>query len=38
MLVKELGIDVNTATTEGITPVICAIFKGTNGIKIAMAD
>jgi ankyrin repeat protein len=30
LLVEELGLDVNAATTEGITPVIGAIFKGDN--------
>ena len=32
LLVEDLGMDVNAATTEGITPVICAIFKGTNDV------
>jgi ankyrin repeat protein len=32
LLVEDLGMDVNAATTEGVTPVIGAIFKGTNDV------
>jgi ankyrin repeat protein len=32
LLVEELGMDVNAATSEGITPVIGAVFKGTNNV------
>ena len=32
LLVDNLHQDVNAATTEGITPVLCAIFKGTNNV------
>ena len=38
LLVKELGMDVNAATTEGITPVICAVFKGTNNVVQYLVD
>jgi len=32
LLVEELGMDVNAATTEGITPLMGAVFKGTNDV------
>lgn len=38
LLVEELGMDVNAATTEGITPVICAIFKGDNFVVQYLVD
>jgi ankyrin repeat protein len=38
LLVEELGLDVNAATTEGITPVIGAIFKGDNGVVQYLVD
>jgi ankyrin repeat protein len=38
LLVNELGMDVNAATTEGITPVICAIFKGDNFVVQYLVD
>ena len=38
LLVNELGMDVNAATTEGITPVICAVFKGDNFVVQYLAD
>jgi ankyrin repeat protein len=38
LLVKEFGMDVNAATTEGITPVICAVFKGTNNVVQYLVD
>ena len=38
LLVKDFGMDVNAATTEGITPVICAIFKGTNNVVQYLVD
>ncbi len=31
-------MDVNAATTEGITPVICAIFKGDNFVVQYLVD
>jgi ankyrin repeat protein len=38
LLVGELGMDVNAATTEGITPLICAVFKGTNNVVQYLVD
>jgi ankyrin len=38
LLVEELGMDVNAATTEGITPVIGAIFKGDNFVVEYLVD
>jgi uncharacterized protein len=38
LLVEELGMDVNAATTEGITPVICAVFKGDNLVVQYLVD
>lgn len=38
LLVEELGQDVNAATTEGITPVIGAIFKGDNYVVQYLVD
>jgi ankyrin repeat protein len=32
LLVGEFGMDVNAATTEGITPLMGAVFKGTNNV------
>jgi len=38
LLVEDLGLDVNAATTEGITPVICAVFKGDNFVVQYLVD
>ncbi len=38
LLVEELDMDVNAATTEGITPVIGAIFKGDNFVVQYLVD
>jgi ankyrin repeat protein len=38
LLVEELDMDVNAATTEGITPVICAVFKGDNTVVQYLVD
>ncbi|HEX7237487.1 MAG TPA: ankyrin repeat domain-containing protein [Gammaproteobacteria bacterium] len=38
LLVGELGMDVNAATKEGITPVICAVFKGDNFVVQYLVD
>ena len=38
LLVEDLGMDVNAATTEGITPVICAVFKGDNFVVQYLVD
>jgi ankyrin repeat protein len=38
LLVEELGMDVNAATNEGITPVIGAIFKGDNFVVQYLVD
>lgn len=38
LLVEELALDVNAATTEGITPVIGAIFKGDNHVVQYLVD
>jgi ankyrin repeat protein len=38
LLTGELGMDVNAATTEGITPLICAVFKGTNNVVEYLVD
>jgi ankyrin len=32
LLVEDFGMDVNVATAEGITPLMCAVFKGTNNV------
>jgi len=38
LLVEKFGMDVNAATKEGITPVICAIFKGDNFVVQYLVD
>jgi ankyrin repeat protein len=38
LLVEDLGQDVNAATSEGITPLMCAVFKGTNSVVQYLAD
>jgi ankyrin repeat protein len=38
LLVEELGQDVNAATTEGITPIIGAVFKGDNFVVQYLVD
>jgi len=38
LLVVQLGQDVNAATTEGITPLMCAVFKGTNDVVQYLAE
>jgi ankyrin len=38
LLVEQLGMDVNAATKEGITPVICAVFKGDNFVVQYLVD
>jgi len=38
LLVEQLHMDVNAATTEGITPVIGAIFKGDNFVVQYLVD
>jgi len=38
LLVEELHQDVNAATNEGITPLMCAVFKGTNNVVQYLAD
>jgi ankyrin repeat protein len=38
LLVEELGMDVNEATTEGITPLMGAVFKGTNNVVQYLVD
>ena len=38
LLVEELKMDVNAATTEGITPLIGAVFKGTNNVVQYLVD
>jgi uncharacterized protein len=38
LLVKDLHMDVNAATSEGITPVLCAVFKGTNNVVQYLVD
>lgn len=38
LLVNELKMDVNAVTKEGITPVICAVFKGTNDVVQYLVD
>jgi ankyrin len=38
LLVNGLKMDVNAATTEGITPIICAAFKGTNNVVQFLVD
>jgi ankyrin repeat protein len=37
-LVEELGMDVNAATSEGITGVMAAVFKGTNNVIQYLVD
>jgi ankyrin repeat protein len=32
MLVSDFGMDINARTTEGITPLMGAVFKGTNNV------
>ena len=38
LLVEKFGMDVNAATKEGITPVICAVFKGDNFVVQYLVD
>ncbi len=38
LLVEELHQDVNAATNEGITPLMCAVFKGTNDVVSYLAE
>jgi ankyrin repeat protein len=38
LLVEELGMDVNAATSEGITGVMAAVFKGTNNVIQYLVD
>jgi ankyrin repeat protein len=38
LLVEEFGMDVNEATTEGITPLMGAVFKGTNNVVQYLVD
>jgi ankyrin repeat protein len=38
LLVEELGMDVNAATSQGVTPVIGAIFKGDNFVVQYLVD
>lgn len=38
LLVGELGMDVNASTSEGVTPLICAVFKGTNDVVQYLVD
>jgi uncharacterized protein len=38
LLVEKLGQDVNAATSEGITPLMCAVFKGTNPVVQYLVD
>jgi ankyrin repeat protein len=38
LLVEEFGMDVNAATTDGVTPVISAIFKGDNFVVQYLVD
>jgi ankyrin repeat protein len=38
LLVEKLGQDVNAVTSEGITPLMCAVFKGTNSVVQYLAD
>jgi uncharacterized protein len=38
LLVEKLGQDVNAATSEGITPLMCAVFKGTNNVVQYLVD
>jgi len=38
LLVEQFGMDVNAATKEGITPVICAVFKGDNFVVQYLVD
>jgi uncharacterized protein len=38
LLVERFGLDVNAATKEGITPVICAVFKGDNFVVQYLVD
>lgn len=38
LLVEGYGMDVNAATNEGITPLMAAIFKGTNNVIEYLVD
>jgi ankyrin repeat protein len=38
LLVEELGMDVNAATSEGITGLMAAVFKGTNNVIQYLVD
>jgi uncharacterized protein len=38
LLVEKLGQDVNAATSEGITALMCAVFKGTNPVVQYLVD
>lgn len=38
LLVEEFGMNVNAATTDGITPLMCAVFKGTNDVIQYLVD
>jgi ankyrin repeat protein len=38
LLVEKLGQDVNAVTSEGITPLMCAVFKGTNNVVQYLVD
>ncbi len=38
LLVEKYNLDVNAATKEGITPVICAVFKGDNFVVQYLVD
>lgn len=38
LLVEEFGMDVNEPTNEGITALMCAVFKGTNDVIQYLVD
>jgi uncharacterized protein len=38
LLVEHFGMDVNAVTTEGVTPLMAAAFKGTNNVVQYLAD
>lgn len=38
LLVEELGMDVNSTTNEGVTPVMLAAYKGTTGVLRYLVD
>ena len=38
LFVEEFGMDVNAATTDGITALMCAVFKGTNDVIQYLVD